>query len=310
MDFFNSSLPINVTLIVSICFMGMSLMLCFIAVKNALQHNALLDRRIKDSAGDGSEIFDEKKTGNLLEKFGQHLTLPNAEEISKMRYLLSQAGYFSAGAVKTYFAIRLLAIIIPQFILLLSWGYLSREYSPAVLIFAAVLLMLAGLFGPQLWVRKRKANRTRSCREGFPDMMDLLVACIEAGLGLDAAMIRVSHELGRRYPALKVALDLMNLELRAGRNRHEALMNFAKRIDLEEAKALAVMLKQSEEMGSSLGNALRTFSDDMRAKRMLRAEEKALALSAKLTVPLIVFIFPTIMVMLLLPAGIRLAGAF
>ena len=310
MDFFTSSLPINVTLIVSICFMGMSLMLCFIAVKNALQHNALLDRRIKDSAGDGSEIFDEKKSGNLLEKLGQHLTLPDAEEISKVRYLLSQAGYFSAGAVKTYFAIRLLAIIVPQFILLLCWGYLSRQYSPSLLIFGAAVLMLAGLFGPQLWVKKRKSNRTQSCREGFPDMMDLLVACIEAGLGLDAAMIRVSNELGRRYPALKVALDLMNLELRAGRDRHEALMNFAKRIDLEEAKALAVMLKQSEEMGSSLGHALRTFSDDMRAKRMLRAEEKALALSAKLTVPLIVFIFPTIMVMLLLPAGIRLAGAF
>ena len=310
MDFFSSSLSINVTLIVSVCFMGMSLMLCFIAVKNALQHNALLDRRIKESAGDSAADIEDKKNGNLLEHLGQHLTLPDAEEISKVRYLLSQAGYFSPGAVKTYFAIRLLAIIIPQFILLLSWGYLSRQYSPSVMLFGAALLMVAGLFGPQLWVRKRKTKRTLSCREGFPDMMDLLVACIEAGLGLDAAMIRVGDELGQRYPALKVALDLMNLELRAGRDRHEALMNFAKRIDLEEAKALAVMLKQSEEMGSSLGSALRTFSEDMRGKRMLRAEEKALALSAKLTVPLIVFIFPTIMVMLLLPAGIRLAGAF
>ena len=99
----------------------------------------------------------------------------------------------------------------------------------------------------------------------------------------------------------------MNLELRAGRERHQAMMNFAERIGLEEAKALSVMLRQAEEMGSSIGVALRTFSDDMRTKRMLLAEEKAMALSAKLTVPLIVFIFPTLMIMLLLPAGIRLA---
>jgi len=141
-------------------------------------------------------------------------------------------------------------------------------------------------------------------------MMDLMVACIEAGLGMDATLMRVSHELGGRYPALKVNLDIMNLELRAGRNRHEAMVNFAERINLNEAKALATMLRQSEEMGSSLGRALRTFSEEMRTKRMLSAEEKAMALSAKLTIPLILFIFPTIMVMLLLPAGIRIAGAF
>ena len=165
---------------------------------------------------------------------------------------------------------------------------------------------MAGTLGPDRVVRMRQKRRTLQCREGFPDMMDLLVASIEAGLGMDAALVRVAQEIGGRYPALKVNLDLMNLELRAGRARVEAMATFAERTDMEEARALGVMLKQAEEMGSSLGRALRTFSEDMRMRRMMKAEEKAMALSAKLTVPLMIFIFPTIMIMLLLPAAIRL----
>jgi len=190
---------------------------------------------------------------------------------------------------------------------MLSWGLLWANIGPRGTVFVSGFLAIIGLLGPNMFIRWKQKRRTLRCKEGFPDMMDLMVACIEAGLGLDAALIRVSHELGGRYPALKVNLEIMNLELRAGRERHQAMMNFAERIGLEEAKALAIMLRQAEEMGSSMGVALRTFSDDMRTKRMLLAEEKAMALSAKLTVPLIVFIFPTLMIMLLLPAGIRLA---
>jgi tight adherence protein C len=163
-----------------------------------------------------------------------------------------------------------------------------------------------GLFGPEQFIRLKARKRTEQCRKGFPDMLDLMTACVEAGLGMDAALVRVGHELGGRYPALKQNLDIMNLELRAGRERNEAMLNFADRLNLDEAKALAIMLKQAEEMGSSVGHDLRTFSDDMRHRRMMKAEEKAAALSAKLTVPLILFIFPTIMVMLMLPAGIRI----
>lgn len=137
-------------------------------------------------------------------------------------------------------------------------------------------------------------------------MMDLLVACLESGLGLDAALLRVSEEIKGRHPVLHTNLEIMNLEIRTGRLRHDAMMNFANRINLDAAKALTLMLKQAEDMGSSIGKALRVFSEDMRAKRMLIAEEKAMALSAKLTVPLILFIFPTIMAILLVPASLRI----
>lgn len=297
------------TIIVSLIFLAISIGLVFLAVHNALKHQEQIERRLAGGGGIDTDSPVRKRMG-LMEHLGNHLTLPNAEEITRIRFQLAQAGYYDPSAVKIFFAIRVVSLLVPQFIYLIFWGPISAKLGVNYAVLVGLLLALAGLFGPSYFLRWRQNKRTQQSRDGFPDMMDLLVACIEAGLGLDASLVRVSQELGGRYPALKVNLDLMNLELRAGRDRHEAMMNFSERINLEEAKALAVMLRQSEEMGSSLGTALRTFSEDMRARRMLTAEEKAMALSAKLTVPLIVFIFPTLMVMLLLPAGIRIAAGF
>ena len=302
---FEFNLTPEMQISIAIIFFATSCALVFIAVKTALDEARQTGRRLAPAGK--ADAPDKPSAASAFSKFADRITLPDEKEISRMRYLLSQAGFFSPRAVQVFYAIRVLAIIVPQLILVASWGIISHDFPPNTLLIASVCLGAVGLFGPQMVVKHLKKRRTQSCKDGFPDMMDLLVACIEAGLGLDAALARVAGELERRYPPLKTGLDLMNLELRAGRERHEALKNFADRLDLEEAKALAIMLKQSEEMGSSLGEALRTFSDEMRNKRMLLAEEKALALSAKLTVPLIVFIFPTIMVMLLLPAGIRLA---
>jgi len=296
------------TITVAVIFFGISIGLVFWAIQSTLRENKQIERRLVGGGDFG--VAEAQVRPGILETLGNHLTLPNAEEITRIRFQLAQAGYYDPSAVKIFFSVRVLSLLGPQFFILIFWGKLSSTLSMAMLVSLGGGLTLLGLLGPTFFIRRKKGKRTLQSKNGFPDMMDLMVACIEAGLGLDATLIRVSHELGGRYPALKVNLDLMNLELRAGRNRHEAMMNFAQRINLEEAKALAVMLRQSEEMGSSLGVALRTFSEDMRTKRMLMAEEKAMALSAKLTVPLIVFIFPTLMVMLLLPAGIRIAGAF
>ncbi len=303
------SLTNFLTITVALVFLAVSIGLVFMAIRGALQHNTQISRRL---AGGGSFDLSEtphRKTG-LLETLGNHLTLPDADEISRIRFTLAQAGYYDPAAVKTFYAARVISLLTPQFLMLLFWGRLSAYLSLSAIIAIGGITTLIGLLAPTYFIRWKQSKRTQQAKNGFPDMMDLMVACIEAGLGLDSTLVRVSHELGGRYPALKVNLDLMNLELRAGRDRHEAMMNFAERINLDEAKALAIMLRQSEEMGSSLGTALRTFSEDMRAKRMLTAEEKAMALSAKLTVPLILFIFPTLMVMLLLPAGIRIAEGF
>lgn len=295
------------TIIVALGFLAISIGLMFIASRNAIDHSRQMSRRLASGGGGDVDDISTKKSRKILSRVGDHLTLPSAEEITRIRAELAKAGYYDETAVKSFYAARVISLFGPQLILMVCWGLLWANMGPAKTILMAGSTAIMGLIGPNMFIRWRQKRRTLRCKEGFPDMMDLMVACIEAGLGLDAALIRVSHELGGRYPALKVNLEIMNLELRAGRERHQAMMNFAERISLEEAKALAVMLKQAEEMGSSIGVALRTFSDDMRTKRMLLAEEKAMALSAKLTVPLIVFIFPTLMIMLLLPAGIRLA---
>ena len=295
------------TIIVALSFLAISMGLIFIAARNAFEHNRQITRRLATGGGEDIDDVSPKRHKSLLSRMGDHLSLPDTDEITRIRAELAKAGYYDENAVKSFYAIRVLALFGPQLIIMICWGLLWANWGPRGTIFTAAFLAVLGLLAPNMYIRWKQKQRTLRCKEGFPDMMDLMVACIEAGLGLDAALIRVSHELGGRYPALKVNLEIMNLELRAGRERHQAMMNFAERIGLEEAKALAIMLRQAEEMGSSMGVALRTFSDDMRTKRMLLAEEKAMALSAKLTVPLIVFIFPTLMIMLLLPAGIRLA---
>ncbi len=294
------------TISISLLFLLISVSLVVLAIRSALQHNAQIERRLAGGAG---EAMDEQPqtSQTLFSKIGQHLTLPGPEDISRIRFELSQAGFYSASAVQSYHAIRVTCLFIPQLLLLMLIPYLANHMSFSALLTLFCASLMLSLYAPILVVRWRTTKRRDECRNGFPDMMDLLIACIEAGLGMDAALVRVGHEIGARYPTLRINLDIMNLELRAGRERNAAMINFAKRVNLEEARSLAVMLKQAEEMGASVGRTLRTFADEMRMKRMMKAEEKAMALSAKLTVPLILFIFPTIICMVMLPAGIRIS---
>jgi tight adherence protein C len=299
---------IMIKLGVAFALLAVSFLMAFTAVGGALRHGRRIEERL--AGGSSFDVEAAPVEMGLLEKFGSHLSLPGAEDITRLRHKLARAGYYDPSAVRIYYALRLICIVVPVLLLLIFMGHLVFLMGLRLSFFLVAAVMVVGTLGPDMFIRWRQGRRQRLCREGFPDMMDLLVASIEAGLGMDAALVRVAQEVGGRHPDLKVDLDLMNLELRAGRNRHDSMANFADRVDLEEARALGVMVKQAEEMGSSLGAALRTFSEDMRMKRMLRAEEKAMALSAKLTVPLILFIFPTLMIMLMLPAVIRISEEF
>ena len=145
---------------------------------------------------------------------------------------------------------------------------------------------------------------------GFPDFMDLLVVCADAGLSMEASLDRVGRELGDSYPSLTANIHMANLEIRAGRTMTEALEHLGDRLGLEEARSFATLIQQSDELGSSITEALRVYSDDMRHKRLSRAEEKAYSLPAKLSVPMMICIFPVLFVVILLPVacGSRPAG--
>jgi tight adherence protein C len=165
---------------------------------------------------------------------------------------------------------------------------------------------VAGYVGPSMYVDRRISARTLQHRSGFPDFMDLLVVCADSGLSLEASFERVGREIGQGYPSLSANIHLTNLEVRAGRALKEALENFADRLALEEARAFATLINQSIDLGSSITDAMRVYSDDMRHKRLSRAEEKAYALPAKLAVPMMVCIFPVLFVVILLPVIVRL----
>src|SRR5260221_12936454 len=160
-------------------------------------------------------------------------------------------------------------------------------------------------FLPRFFFPFRIAGRQVEHRSGFPDFMDLLVVCAEAGLSMEAALDRVGRELADSYRSLSANIHMATLEIRAGRTLAESLEHLGDRLGLDEARAFATLLQQSAELGSSLTDALRVYSDEMRHKRLSRAEEKAYSLPSKLSVPLILCIFPVLIIVTLLPAYIR-----
>jgi tight adherence protein C len=167
------------------------------------------------------------------------------------------------------------------------------------------LVGVGGLLGyllPSLALDRIIARRRDEYRIGFPDFMDLLVVCADAGMPLE----RVGRELAPSYPAFATNIHLTNLEIRAGRTLTEALEHFAARLGLDEAKSFATLIQQSAELGSSITEALRVYSEDMRHKRLSIAEEKAYALPAKLSFPLMVCVFPMLFVVILLPVFVRI----
>jgi len=260
------------------------------------------------SGASGGRISGRLVAG--VRRLGQQDAVRDPAKLSVLRNQLVQAGFYNREAPAIYLGIRALALVVATLGVIIILPLIAGGRAGLSGIGVASILAGVAILGPDRVLNMRKAKREQEYRDGFPDLLDLLVASVEAGLSLDAAVSRVTDELARRYPNLVVHLRFLVLELRAGKARKDAWSAFADRLGIDDARQLATMLRQSEEMGTSLGDTLTVFSQDMRSKRMLRAEEKALALSAKLTVPLILFIFPCLLVALMLPAAARLMQAF
>jgi tight adherence protein C len=245
-----------------------------------------------------------------VRRVGDRLAIQDPNQVSLLRNQLIRAGYFNREAVALYLGARVTALGLATACTVLVLPFASAKGGGFLVFAVACMMAVAALIGPERVIKARIADREREYREGFPDLLDLLVASVEAGLSLDAAVSRITDELVRRYPRLAEHLKLLSLELRAGRSRREVWQRLAERLGIDEAGSFATMLRQAEEMGTSLGDTLKVFSDEMRSKRMLKAEEKALALPAKMTVPLVIFIFPCLLGVLILPAAVKVARAF
>ncbi|MDP3495971.1 MAG: type II secretion system F family protein [Hyphomonadaceae bacterium] len=246
---------------------------------------------------------------DFLRQLGRRGESNDPTKLSVLRAQLTQAGFFAREAPAIYLGARAVTLAVATVGVLVSLPLFVRAGSVAVS-WVTSLVILAAILGPGHVLRVRRKFREREYNDGFPDFLDLLVASVEAGLSIDAAVSRCTEELEEGSPHLTIHLRFLVLELRAGRVRSDAWSAFADRLGIEDARSLAVMLRQAEQMGTSLSVTLTAFSQDMRAKRMLLAEERALALPAKLTVPLILFIFPCLLGVLLLPAIVRLSDVF
>jgi tight adherence protein C len=243
-----------------------------------------------------------------VRRLGDRVEGQDPNQVSALRNKLMQAGFAGKEAVAFYLGVRSIALIAATVVTIALLPFAFSKSALGAIVMAGVFALVA-ILGPDQFIRMRRSAREREYREGFPDLLDLLVASVQAGLSLDAAVGRISEELARRYPNLTEHLMLMTLELRAGRARKEAWSRLADRLGIEEAFSFATMLRQAEDMGTSLGDTLTAFSEDMRAKRILRAEELANSLPAKLMLPLVLFIFPCLMGVLILPAAVHIAAA-
>ena len=228
---------------------------------------------------------------------------------TELTRFLNTSGYYGRRAVVKFQLIRLISAIGFGIVTALLYGRLYPNHPFMFAIGASLLMTLLGYMLPRTIVSLGRDRLFEQHRQGFPDFLDLLVICVEAGIGIDSAIERVGRDLSRSYPSLSRNLRFMSLELRAGRSTREALENLGGRLGIEEARSFATLIQQSEELGSSLIQSLRVYSDEMRAKRLSRAEEKAHALPVKLVVPLAFFIFPVILGITLMPVAIKVFQA-
>ncbi|TPK99071.1 MULTISPECIES: type II secretion system F family protein [unclassified Mesorhizobium] len=224
---------------------------------------------------------------------------------------LFRAGFYHASAPVIYTLCRLGAVAMG---FLLMYALLSKilpAWMPSFLAFAgAGLIGLGCIVIPSIMLDRFENTQKQIYRRAFPDFMDMMITCADAGMSLEAAVERVSQELAGTHKWLGIQLTIMNLQLRAGKPLREALRELADRIGLDEAKALAVLFRQSEELGTSLTDALRVYSAEMRDQRILHAEERANALPVKMMIPLGLCIFPVVMMVVMLPVIIRMKGIF
>lgn len=233
-----------------------------------------------------------------------HLSTPTGDwQSSPLRLRFIAAGIRRDDARLIYFGAK---TVLPLLFAVVAFAFLRATFSASsiMLLLCVMVAALAGCYLPNILLALRLRSRSREIFEHFPDAADLMLVCVEAGLGLDAALSKITDEIRRSSPALAEELHLTNLEMRAGGTREKSLRNLALRTGMDEVGTFATMLTQSDKFGTSVGDALRVFSEDLRHKRQVRAEELAAKVPTKMLLPLVLFIFPSILMVILGPAVI------
>ena len=286
--------------------LGMLLILMALPVVMKRQRDRF--RELKDQVPKSGE---EKKRAlrkvekiDKLERFAHFLEPQKKEELSAAKLNLLRAGYSGKNAVRMFHAIQFLLAI-----LFLIGGLavaliksLSQEMTPTDMLLYSLLPCAIGYYIPRYWVNKRVQQRQTEIIEGFPDALDLMLVCVEAGQSLDQSIIRLGKESRAGYPALADEFDMVAQEVKAGKERITVLKDMAERVGVPDVASFVTTIIQSATFGTSIADALRVYSADMRDKRIMRAEEKANMLPTKLTLGTMLFTVPPLLVILIGPS--------
>ena len=268
-------------------------------------------RRMGDSGGAGvaapSAMPDESAVGALAERVAapfQRLAPPSAAEARKLQKQLMHAGFRSESGPVVFRALQLVSLAFFPATVAVGCALWGRPLGSALV--WIIVSVGVGAYLPRFALRRMIAGRQLRLRWGLADALDLMVVSIEAGLGLNAALVRVGEELKTVHPDISDEFELTNLEIRVGRERDEALRNLAERAGIDDLRSLVAMLVQADRFGTSIARAVRVYADSLRTKRRQRAEQAAQKAAVKLLMPLALFLFPTLFIVILGPAALNL----
>ncbi|NVE94185.1 type II secretion system F family protein [Altererythrobacter lutimaris] len=242
------------------------------------------------------------KLAKQIENAGLNLGDTAETEISKQ---LKAAGYMSPTAPRVYTLVRLLMIFVFPCLYLLAAFNSAEPPSVTRMYFTCGILMVLGLYVPNLFIRAKAERRRQEIVNGFPDALDLMLVCVEAGLGLESTLDRVGREVVTSHPRIASMLTQTTLRMRAGATREDSLRKMGDEAGVDEIRSFSTLLVQSDKLGTSLAQTLRVYAAEMREARRLRAEEKAHRLPVLISIPLVLFMLPSMIGVLTLPAIVR-----
>lgn len=247
-----------------------------------------------------------------LEKYANFLEPQDAKQLSQIRLTLMQAGYRNRDAVR-YFHFAQMALAIGLLVLGVIYYLVVKSGDDSTTKQAIMYILGPGLVGymiPRYWVTKRRQQRQQEIEDGFPDSLDMMLVCVEAGQSMDQAIIRVSQEMVSSYPALAQEYELVAHQVKAGRDKPGVLAELSERCGVQDITSFTTVLTQSQTFGTSIADALRVYAAEMRDKRVMRAEEKANKLPTKMTLATMALTVPPLLIILIGPSVLSIMDLF
>ncbi|MGA2937765.1 MAG: type II secretion system F family protein [Syntrophobacteraceae bacterium] len=246
----------------------------------------------------------------VLRRVGKIVRADKRVDAKGKRLAFLRAGIRSDNTPLVFWGAKYVMGVLFPAVFIFSIPLFLNQTKPSVTLVLSLCLVMAGFYIPDLWLKLKTSRRKEEIRDALPDTLDLLVVCVEAGMGLDAAIYRVGEEIRITSPAISDEFRLFNLEMRAGKAKRDALKNLSLRTDIEDLNSLVTLLIQTEKFGTSIAQSLRIYSDSFRTKRAQKAEEIAAKLPVKMLMPLVFFIFPSIFITIIGPGAIRIFRVF